>query len=93
MLHPLRRQVADVIVYERRKKLTRGVSMGRLKALAADLSLYEMREIVKRDATLKMILLLPEPVLEQALAVGKALQACAAHRHSSPEDLEGGYRR
>lgn len=93
MRDPLRRQVAEVIVYERRKKLTRGVSMGRLKALAADLSLYEMREIVKRDATLKMILLLPEPVLEQALAVGKALQACAAHRHSSPEGQEEGYRK
>lgn len=93
MPDPLRRQVAKVIVYERRKKLTRGVSMGRLKALAADLSLYEMREIVKRDATLKMILLLPEPVLEQALAVGKALQACAVHRHSSPEDQEEGYQK
>jgi hypothetical protein len=89
----LRSQVAKLIIYERRKRLTRRDSMQRLKALADDVSFREMRQIVERDATLKMILLLPESVLEQALAVGKALQACAEHRRSSLEDREEGYRK
>lgn len=71
----------------------RDATLLQLRGLADDVSFYEMRKIVERDATLKMILLLPEPILDQALAVGKALQACAEHRRSSPEDLEGGYRR
>lgn len=82
-----------MIVYETRKQSKREETFSQLCGLADDLSFYEMRKIIERDATLKMILLLPEPILDQALAVGKALQACAEHRHSSPEDLEEGYRR
>lgn len=83
----------QMIVYEERKQSRRDETLSQLRGLAGDLSFYEMRKIVERDATLKMILLLPEPILDQALAVGKALQACAGHRHSSAEDLEAGYRR
>lgn len=82
-----------MIVYRENKQSKREATLSRLRGLAGELSFYDMRKIVERDATLKMILLLPEPVLDQALAVGRALQACAAHRHSSPEDLEAGYRK
>ncbi len=82
---------AEMIVYEARKQSKRDETLSALRGIADDLSFYEMRKIVERDATLKMILLLPEPILDQALAVGKALQVCAAHRHSSPEDQAEGY--
>lgn len=80
-----------MINYQQRTTSQRDDTLARLRGLVGDLSLLEMRKIVERDATLKMILLLPEPVLDEALAVGRALQACAKHRHSSPEDLEEGY--
>ncbi len=76
-----------------RKRSQRNETLDQLRGLAGDISFFEMRKIVERDATLKMILLLPEPVLDEALAVGRALQACAKHRHSSPEDLEASYRK
>lgn len=79
------------IIYRERRQSKRDETFDRLRSLADGLSFYEMRKIVERDSTLKMILLLPEPVLDQALSVGKALQACAEHRHSSPEDLEANY--
>lgn len=53
---------------------------------------FDMKLILQRDAILKLALLLPEDVLSEALAVGKALQACAEHRHRIPEDREEGYR-
>lgn len=80
-----------MIRYKPRKKSKRDETLTELRGIAGGLSLLEMRRIIERDATLKMILLLPEPVLDEALLVGKALQACAKHRHSSPEDLEEGY--
>lgn len=68
-------------------------TIDKLKGMADDLSLGELRQIVQRDATLKLILLLPEKVLDQALSVGKALQDCAESRRSSLEDRGEGYRR
>jgi len=82
-----------MIEFEVRKKGTRAQAIAGFRALADDLSFNEMRQIVERDATLKMILLLPEPLVDQALAIGRALQACAAHRHSLPEDQEEDYRK
>ncbi len=82
-----------MIRYEVRKQGKNEKSLSQLKGLADNLSLLEMRKIVERDATLKMILLLPEPLVDQALAVGKALQACAEHRRSSLEDQEEDCRR
>lgn len=81
-----------MIEYKPRKKTRNEDTLESLKALADDLSPYEMRKIVERDATLKLILLLPEAVLDQALAVGKALQACAECRNTNPEDRAEGYR-
>ena len=79
-----------MIAYELRKRLKRDETLARLRGLADDLSFNEMRKIIERDAILKMILLLPEEVVDQALFVGKALQACAGHRHSFLEDPEEG---
>ena len=80
-----------MIIYRQSTQSKRDETLSKLRGLAGDLSFYEIRTIVDRDATLKKILLLPEPILDQALALGKALQACAEHRRSSPEDLEAGY--
>lgn len=82
-----------MITYGKKKSTKREDTLARLRGLADDLSFYEMRQIVERDAALKLILLLPEPLVDQALAIGKALQACAAHRHSSPEDPAEGCRK
>lgn len=83
-----------MIEYEPRELTRNETTVERLRGLAYELSFLEMRRrIVERDATLKLILLLPESLLDQALSVGKALQACAEHRHSSPEDQEEGYQR
>ncbi len=79
-----------MITYEKRKLSHRDETLARLRGLAGELSLLDMRKIVERDATLKMILLLPEPVLDEALAVGRALQACAKHQRNSPGDQEEG---
>jgi len=83
----------EMITYKPRERSQMEDTLAHLRGLADDMSYFEMRQIVERDATLKMILLLPEPVLDQALAVGRALQACAKHRRSSPEDLEASYRK
>lgn len=80
-----------MIVFKPRERSKMEDTLALLRGLADDISFLEMKRIVERDSTLKMILLLPEPVLDQALSVGRALQACAKHRHSSPEDLEEGY--
>lgn len=80
------------ISYEPRVRTRNEDTLDKLRNLADDASLWEMRQIVQRDATLKLILLLPEPILEQALAVGKALQACAEHRRMTFEGPEEDYR-
>lgn len=67
-------------------------ALAQLKALSDPLPL-ELKRVLARDATLKLVLTLPEDVLSQALAVGKALQACAAHRRSFLGDQEEGYRK
>lgn len=82
-----------MIEYEPRVRVRNDDTLEKLRGLADDASLWEMRQIVQRDATLKLILLLPESLLDQALAVGKALRACAEHRHTLPEDPEEGCRK
>lgn len=79
-----------MIIYKPRERSPMEDTLAHLRGLADDISYLEMRRIIERDATLKMILLLPEPVLDQALAVGKALQECAKHlRNSSAAPPEG----
>lgn len=78
-----------MIAYKLCKRIERDDTLARLRGLADDLSLFEMKKIIERDAILKMILLLPEEVIDQALSVGKALQACATHRRSFLGDQEG----
>lgn len=82
-----------MITYKPRERSPMEDTLAHLRGLADDISYLEMRRIIERDATLKLILLLPEPVVDQALAVGRALQACAKHRRSSPEDQEEGCRK
>ncbi len=82
-----------MIQYKPRGKTRNADTIENLRSLADGVSLHEMRKIVERDAALKLILLLPEAVLDQALAVGRALQACAKSRRSALEDREEDCRR
>lgn len=80
------------ISFEDRPKLRNQRAMSQLQRLAAPMP-FDMRLILERDAMLKLVLLLPEDVLSQALVVGRALQACAEHRRTTLEDPEEGYQR
>lgn len=82
-----------MITYEPRNRTRNQDTIAKLQGLADDLSLIEMRQIVQRDATLKLVLRLPESVLDQALSVGKALQACAESRSKTLADQEEDCRR
>lgn len=83
-------RLCDMITFERRQE--RGsAAMAQLRAIASPTP-YDLRKIYERDAVLKLVLLLPEDVLGQALAVGKALQACAEHRRTSLEGPSEDYR-
>lgn len=83
-------RVYGMITFER--KADRNFSgMAQLRAIASPTP-YDLMKIYERDSVLKLVLLLPEDVLGQALAVGKALQACAEHRRTSLEDPTAGYR-
>lgn len=63
-----------------------------LRRLAAPLP-YDLKLVIERDATLKLVLQLPDDVLSQALAVGRVLRACAEHRRTIPGDREEGCHR
>lgn len=80
------------VTFKPRPRVRNDDTVAKLRGIAGDPSLWEMRKIVERDATLKLILLLPEALLDQALAVGKALQDCAESRRSSLEDRVEDYR-
>lgn len=64
----------------------------KLRELADPLPIV-MKQVIARDATLKIVLTLPEEVLSQALVVGKALQVCAEHQRKMLEAREEGYRK
>lgn len=87
-----RREVAMAIRFNAKPGDRTAASMAHLRRLAAPLPLG-MKPVLERDATLKLVLLLPGDVLSEALAVGKALRACAEHRRRIPEDRAGGRRR
>ena len=81
------------LTFKPRPKVRNEDTIAKLRGMADDLSLWEIKKIVERDATLKLILLLPEEILDQALAVGRALQDCAESRRSSFEDRREDYQR
>ena len=71
----------NMITFEKRRDRN-SLAMAQLRAIASPTP-YDLKKIYERDAVLKLVLLLPEDVLGQALAVGRALQACAEHRRTS----------
>lgn len=77
---------------EPRPKDRNAAAMDHLRRLNTPLP-FDMKLILERDAVLKLALLLPEDVLSEALLVGRALQACAKHRHTIPEGREGDCRK
>lgn len=58
----------------------------KLKEMARDLPDRDVRSLIQRDVALRAILVLPGPVLDQALAIGMALLACAEHQRKTVED-------
>ena len=67
-------------------------AMSRLRELAMPMP-HDMKLLMERDAVLKLVLLPPEDVLTEALAVGRALQACAEHQRRNPGVQEGDCRK
>lgn len=86
------REAAMARIAFTRKPPKTAAAMSQLRALAAPLPL-DLKKVFERDAVLKLALLLPEDVLGQALAVGRALQACAEHRRTIPGDRQEGCRK
>ena len=80
------------IAFEQKERGLNTAAMQRLRDLSAPLPL-DLKQVLERDMTLKLVLSLPEDVLSEALAVGKALQAFAGHRRRFLEDREEGYQR
>ena len=80
------------INFEARSKNRNEKTMAQLRLLAAPLP-FDLKQVLERDAILKLVLLLPEDVLSQALAVGRALQVCAERQRSFLEAREEGYRK
>ena len=58
----------------------------KLKEMASDMPPHVVRQLIQRDGALRTILVLPGPVLDQALAIGRALLACAEHQRKTVED-------